>query len=142
MVLLKCTISDMIDLGRVPSEIDARILDVGKEVGVNIVEHTDPYVPIDTGALRDSPFRRGVKMVQKGDMFTETITYSSSKSGFDYAFVQHEFDYFHPKGGQMHYATLGMEDAKDDVAQIFYREIGAAIDSSISKGSFTYGGRS
>lgn len=72
-------------------------------------DNISPYVPYRIGALEDS---FNWRIVSGGDFVELNFYYSVvTKAGFDYAFIQHEKDFYHPIKGTSKYVVHGIHDS-------------------------------
>lgn len=87
--------------GQVGRQIHRAVMDGGNK----LVTMTYKDVPLDTGALRTSG---RVTIIGGGiDISQGTVSFSENAphNGFNYAALQHENVFHHPKGGKDHYLS-------------------------------------
>ena len=91
-------------------------------------KHTEAKVPYETGRLRASVMRPNGMLVE-GDFMSQIVEYSARnpKTGYDYAYIQHEnLSYKHPVG-QALYLTDGLRESEDEVYRLIERQVDLAI---------------
>jgi len=82
---------------------------------------TIPYVPLDTSALEQS-YEYVVKEASPFILLTVGFDAEDEKSGFHYAYYQHENVLHHPKRGIDHYLTVGMMDAQFEAYELIEKD--------------------
>lgn len=86
-------------------------------VGTDIVVEAYAMTPVDTGKLRNSITSK-VERRRGGITLAITASAHDDKTGYDYAYIQHEKTSFHhPRGGRDHYISIPYENAVKDVAK-------------------------
>ena len=125
------------DLVRVKEQTKKNVEADSFEILDIIDKHTRPLVPYETGRLRQSVMRPNGMLVE-GDFMTQEIEYSARnpRTGYDYAFIQHETPYhiYKHKVGQWHYLTDGMTESENEVIRLFERDFDMALREQLKGG--------
>ena len=91
-----------------------KMINTMKKVALLIEMNTEPLVPWDTRALKQSfEYVTGIR----GNSI-DLIVGSDEKDiddGFHYAYIQHEKDFNHPRGGQRFYLKDGIRNSMSEV---------------------------
>ena len=98
---------------------------------------TIPYVPLDTSALEQS-YDYVVTEASPFILLEVGFDAEDEKSGFHYAYYQHENVLNHPRRGIDHYLTVGMMDARFEVFELIEKDYlslfhGGVISNSIGR---------
>ena len=98
---------------------------------------TIPYVPLDTTALEQS-YDYVVKEASPFILLEVGFDAVDEKSGFHYAYYQHENRLNHPRRGIDHYLTVGIMDARFEFFELIEKDYlslfhGGVISNSIGK---------
>jgi hypothetical protein len=103
-----------------PEHIGHGVTAASIEWAVRVLDTSQQYVPVKTGALRDSG------RVEVLDGNATGLGESRVAIIYDkhYALDQHDnLDYIHPNGGQAHYVTRAVHEHLDDLLPGVSREI-------------------
>lgn len=102
--------SDMVKrMTYLDSMVDLQTRISGRDIDKEVKSKTTPYVPLRRGWLERS-YRSVTKSSHPLHVY---FTYSAkNKQGFDYAGVQHEEPFNHPRRGTDHYLIKGLTDAR------------------------------
>jgi len=77
-------------------------ISAAEDVVLDLADKALNLAPVDTGALRKSA---NPEVKVKNNKVSGTVTFSAKNpiNGYDYALIQHEVNFNHPKGGQWKY---------------------------------------
>lgn len=89
--------------------LDLQTRITGRDIEREVEIKTTPYVPLRRGWLE-----RSYRSVTKSShpLHVEFTYSAKSKKGYDYAAIQHEKPFNHPRRGTDHYLTKGLTDAR------------------------------
>ena len=117
-------------LEQTKEQIKKNVASESYEILETINKHTEPLVPYETGRLRASVMRPNGMLIE-GDFMSQIVEYSARnpKTGYDYAFIQHETPYpiYKHKVGQWHYLTDGMVESENEVYRLIEKQVDLAI---------------
>lgn len=116
------------DLIKVKEQIKQNVASDSFEILEIVNKHTEPKVPYETGRLRASVMRPNGMLIE-GDFMSQEIEYSARdpKTGYDYAFIQHENLLYRHRVGQALYLREGMFESQDEVYRLIEKDVNSAI---------------
>ena len=116
------------DLIKVKEQIKQNVASDSFEILEIVNKHTEPKVPYETGRLRASVMRPNGMLIE-GDFMSQNIEYSARnpKTGYDYAFIQHENLLYRHRVGQALYLREGMFESQDEVYRLIEKDVNSAI---------------
>lgn len=116
------------DLIKVKEQIKRNVASDSFEILEIVNKHTEPKVPYETGRLRASVMRPNGMLIE-GDFMSQEIEYSARnpKTGYDYAFIQHENLLYRHRVGQALYLREGMFESQDEVYRLIEKDVNSAI---------------
>lgn len=116
------------DLIKVKEQIKRNVASDSFEILEIVNKHTEPKVPYETGRLRASVMRPNGMLIE-GDFMSQNIEYSARdpKTGYDYAFIQHENLLYRHRVGQALYLREGMFESQDEVYRLIEKDVNSAI---------------
>ena len=94
-----------------------------KRCAEHLLQASQELVPVDTSRLKESGF---VDETPSGFM-VRYYADSHSDSNFDYAIIQHEEIFHHPKGGRDHYLQIPAEQYRE----MYASWIAEAVDKKL-----------
>ena len=123
------------DLTKTKEQIKENVASDSFEILEIVNRHTEPLVPLETGRLRASVMRPNGMLIE-GDFMSQEIEYSARnpRTGYDYAFIQHENTRYHHKVGQAFYLRDGMELATNDVYRLIEKDVDMAMAQTLKGG--------
>ena len=116
------------DLTKVKEQIKQNVASDSYEILEIVNKHTEPKVPYETGRLRASVMRPNGMLIE-GDFMSQEIEYSARnpRTGYDYAFIQHENLLYRHRVGQALYLREGMFESQDEVYRLIEKDVNSAI---------------
>ena len=123
------------DLRRTKEQIKKNVASDSYEILEIVNKHTEPKVPLQTGRLRASVMRPNGMLIEK-DFMSQEIEYSARnpRTGYDYAFIQHEnLSYRHPVG-QAKYLEDGMVESEQEVYRLIEKDVDMAMAQQLKGG--------
>jgi len=93
-------------------EVKEKTIEAFEDVVLDLADKALNLAPVDTGKLRKSA---DPEVKVKGNKITATVTFSAKNpvNGYDYALIQHEVKFNHPKGGQWKYLEQPLNENRD-----------------------------
>lgn len=124
------------DLKRTKEQIKKNVASDSYEILEIVNKYTEPKVPYETGRLRASVMRPNGMLIE-GDFMSQEIEYSARnpRTGYDYAFIQHENLLYRHRVGQALYLREGMFESQDEVYRLIEKDVDMAMAQQLNGGS-------
>lgn len=112
-------------LKKIETQVGFILQKTNKRVYYIVKEKTTPFVPLDVGYLEESlssivtDAGSNVQMEE----FSYTGKHNPKARGYDYAIIQHEKPFRHPRRGTMKYLSKGMRVSEKPIINVIEKEV-------------------